>query len=111
MARHYGVPVAFVHYGTLIGISLSVVSSVKIAGIILVTAFLIIPAVSARLLARSLRSMISISVALGVVASVLGMFFSYILNMPPGPVIVVLLFIQFLSILSVKKLFGSKESD
>jgi len=111
MARHYGVPVAFVHYGTLIGISLSVVSSVKIAGIILVTAFLIIPAVSARLLARSLRSMISISVVLGVTASVLGMFFSYVLNMPPGPVIVVLLFVQFLAILSVKKLLGSKEND
>jgi zinc transport system permease protein len=46
-----------------------------------------------------------------VAASVLGMFFSYVLNMPPGPVIVVLLFIQFLAILSVKKLLGSKGND
>ncbi len=109
MAKHYGVPVGAIHYAVLIGISLSVVSSVKIAGIILVTAFLVIPAVAAKLIARSFRSMIVFSVSLAVVASIIGIFVSYALDMPPGPVIVVALFLEFLLSASLKRFIG-KES-
>ena len=104
MAKHYGVPIGFIHYGVLIGISLSVVGSVKIAGIILVTAFLVIPAVTSKTIARSFRGMILISLAMAVVASVMGIFVSYVLDMPPGPVIVVMLFMEFLITVSLKAL-------
>lgn len=104
MAKHYGVPIGFIHYGVLIGISLSVVSSVKIAGIILVTAFLVIPAVTSKTIARSFRGMILISLGMAVVASVMGIFVSYVLDMPPGPVIVVMLFMEFLITISLKAL-------
>jgi len=88
----------------LIGISLSVVGSVKIAGIILVTAFLVIPAVTSKTIAGSFRGMILISLAMAVVASVMGIFVSYVLDMPPGPVIVVMLFMEFLITISLKAL-------
>lgn len=104
MAKHYGVPIGFIHYGVLIGISLSVVGSVKIAGIILVTAFLVIPAVTSKTIARSFRGMILISLGMAVVASVMGIFVSYVLDMPPGPVIVVMLFMEFLITVSLKAL-------
>jgi len=104
MAKHYGVPIGFIHYGVLIGISLSVVGSVKIAGIILVTAFLVIPAVTSKTIAGSFRGMILISLAMAVVASVMGIFVSYVLDMPPGPVIVVMLFMEFLITISLKAL-------
>ncbi|MBN2219696.1 MAG: metal ABC transporter permease [Kosmotogaceae bacterium] len=104
MAKHYGVPIGFIHYAVLIGISLSVVSSVKIAGIILVTAFLVIPAVTSKTIARSFRGMILISLGMAVVASVMGIFVSYLLDMPPGPVIVVMLFMEFLITISLKAL-------
>lgn len=105
MAKHYGVPIGFIHYGVLIGISLSVVGSVKIAGIILVTAFLVIPAVTSKTIAGSFRGMILISLGMAVVASVMGIFVSYVLDMPPGPVIVVMLFMEFLITFSLKALF------
>ncbi len=108
MAKHFGVPVGFIHYGVLIGISLSVVSSVKIAGIILVTAFLVIPAVTSKLVARSFRSMIVISVSMAVVASVIGIFISYVFDMPPGPVIVIMLFLEFLMTISMKGLIRDR---
>lgn len=104
MAKHYGVPIGFIHYGVLIGISLSVVGSVKIAGIILVTAFLVIPAVTSKTIAGSFRGMILISLGMAVVASVMGIFVSYVLDMPPGPVIVVMLFMEFLITVSLKAL-------
>lgn len=105
MAKHYGVPIGFIHYAVLIGISLSVVGSVKIAGIILVTAFLVIPAVTSKTIAGSFRGMILISLGMAVVASVMGIFVSYVLDMPPGPVIVVMLFMEFLITFSLKALF------
>jgi len=105
MAKHYGVPIGFIHYAVLIGISLSVVGSVKIAGIILVTAFLVIPAVTSKTIAHSFRGMILISLGMAVVASVMGIFVSYVLDMPPGPVIVVMLFMEFLITFSLKALF------
>jgi len=108
MAKHYGVPVGFIHYGVLIGVSLSVVSSVKIAGIILVTAFLVIPAVTSKLAARSFGSMIVISVIMAVVASVIGIFISYVFDMPPGPVIVIVLFLEFLVTISLKGIVRSR---
>uniref|UniRef100_UPI002B86655F metal ABC transporter permease n=1 Tax=Mesotoga prima TaxID=1184387 RepID=UPI002B86655F len=77
---------------------------VKIAGIILVTAFLVIPAVTSKTIARSFRGMILISLAMAVVASVMGIFVSYVLDMPPGPVIVVMLFMEFLITVSLKAL-------
>lgn len=104
MAKHYGVPIGFIHYAVLIGISLSVVGSVKIAGIILVTAFLVIPAVTSKTIAGSFRGMILISLGMAVVASVMGIFVSYVLDMPPGPVIVVMLFMEFLITVSLKAL-------
>lgn len=108
MAKHYGVPVGFIHYGVLIGISLSVVSSVKIAGVILVTAFLVIPGVAAKLIAKTFKGMILLSIAQGLAASVIGMFVSYVLNMPPGPVIVILLFLEFLAFIVLEKIFVRK---
>ncbi len=96
MARHYGVPTRFLHYAVLVGISMSVVASVKIAGVILVTAFLVTPAVTSKLIAGRFRSMVLLSVTFGLVATTMGMVSGYWLDIPPGPTIVLTLFVQFL---------------
>ncbi len=104
MARHYGVPTRFLHYAVLIGISMSVVASVKIVGVILVTAFLVTPAVTSKLIAGRFRSMVMLSVIFGLAATTIGMVTAYWLDIPPGPAIVVLLFVQFLVVFFAGKL-------
>ncbi len=104
MARHYGVPTRFLHYAVLVGISMSVVASVKIAGVILVTAFLVTPAVTSKLIAGKFRTMILLSVLFGLIATAAGMFAAYWLDIPPGPAIVVILFTQFLIVFFASKL-------
>jgi zinc transport system permease protein len=96
MAKHYGVPVTFIHYFTLLCLSLSVVASVKIAGVILVNAFLITPGVTARLVAKSFRQMILYAVLLSLFACYFGLYIGYRLNMPPGTTMVFTLFAEFL---------------
>lgn len=96
MAKHYGVPVAFIHYVTLLCLSLSVVASVKIAGVILVNAFLITPGVTARFVAKSFAQMIGYAVLLSLFACFFGLYLGYRLDAPPGTTMVFTLFGEFL---------------
>lgn len=96
MAKHFGIPVTFIHYCTLLCVSLSIVACVKVAGVILVNAFLITPAVTARLFSKSFFKMIVYSVLLSLFACFFGLYAGYILDIPPGTAMVFILFLQFL---------------
>lgn len=63
------------------------VSSV-VVGVILMAAYLVIPAASARLVANNLAQMTALSVAFGVAATVAGLLLSYFLDVPSGSTIV-----------------------
>lgn len=104
MAKIYGVPTELIRFLFLIAVALVVVTSVKIIGIILVTSMLITPGVIAKLWAKSINQMVIISSIFGLLSSFLGIYFSYYLDIPSGPSIVVLLFIFFLINYFIKKL-------
>ncbi len=63
--------------------------SISSAGSLLTFAFLILPALTALLLSQRLPRVFLISVLTGLLAAGLGMFSAILLDMPPGPVIVV----------------------
>lgn len=67
---------------------LVVTSSVKIAGVLLVFSFLIVPAVAAILFSSRLRVRLLLGWAIGTVVSFLGIFFSYYFDLPTGAAIV-----------------------
>jgi len=88
MARTTGVPVAFLNYLLLVLISLAIVASMKLVGIILVSAMLVLPAATAYQLAQTYRRILIISLASGVVSLLAGLFFSYMFDIPSGATIV-----------------------
>src|SRR5690625_6182319 len=69
-------------------LTLVTVASLQTVGIILVVALLVIPASTAYLLTERLTTMTLLSAALGALASVVGMAFSYTFNIPSGATIV-----------------------
>lgn len=69
-------------------IAITVVVAMKIIGIVLVAAFLVIPAATARLVSRTFKQMTVISTVLGSVTAVLGLIFSYVLDVPSGATII-----------------------
>ncbi len=75
----------FVFYG-LFGVV--VTSSVGIAGVLVVFSFLVIPAVIAFMFARKRGQLLAVAWAVGIVATVLGLFASFQFDLPTGPVIV-----------------------
>lgn len=67
---------------------LVVTSSVEVAGVLLVFSFLIAPSVAAILLASTIRTRLVIGWMVGLIASLLGIAFSYFLDFPTGASIV-----------------------
>ncbi|MCI0366100.1 MAG: metal ABC transporter permease [Phycisphaerales bacterium] len=76
----------FLFYGTF---GLVVVSSVRIAGVLLVFSFLVIPASCAFLYFQRVRSRLLAGWAFGLIASVVGLWMSGELDLPTGPSVVV----------------------
>jgi zinc transport system permease protein len=90
LARAEGVPARLVEAGFMVLIAFIIATAMKIAGILLITALLIIPAAAARRLATSPEAMAAMAAAVGVIAVVAGLAFSATFDTPSGPSIVVM---------------------
>lgn len=79
---------------TLIG--LTVVISMRVVGLIMVIALLTIPPAIANLFLKNMGKIMAAASAIAVVSSILGLMISYLLNLPSGAVIILLLGVFYL---------------
>lgn len=84
-----------------------VTSSVKIAGVLLVFSFLVVPSACAILFSENLRTRLAIGWVVGVIASVLGMAISYCFDFPTGASVVcvfgfILIFLACVKMMLIK---------
>jgi zinc transport system permease protein len=98
-----GVRVALVEYLLMALVALVVVAGLRSVGVVLVSAFVILPSATAHLLARRLVTIAVWSVALAVTATVVGLLLSYHLNLASGATIVVLLGMVFFATLGMRR--------
>lgn len=87
MAEVYGLKTQLIHYGMMILLTLVTVASLQTVGVILVVSMLITPASTAYLLTNRLSVMILLASIFGALSAIIGMYFSYVYNLPSGPVI------------------------
>jgi ABC-type Mn2+/Zn2+ transport system permease subunit len=87
-ARTVGVRVNRVDTLLVVGLGLVVVLGLTTVGVLLAVSMLVLPAVTARLLTRTLRALLLTAVGLGVTAGLVGLLVSYHLGLPTGPVVV-----------------------
>ncbi len=106
MAGISGIPVAVLHYLLLTLLSLTIVISVRMVGIILVSAFLILPGAIAQLLTLRFRRMVVVSVVTGIVTTLAGIAVSWATDLPTGATVVVIQFILFMALFAVRKMQG-----
>jgi len=76
--------------------ALTVVLAMKVVGIMLISALLILPAVSALQVARSFKATIIASCCFAMISVMIGIFGSFIMNLPTGGFIVLVNFMLFL---------------
>jgi zinc transport system permease protein len=91
LAALSGVPVATLEYVLLALTAFVVVVGVKTVGVVLVSAFVVIPAATANLLGRTPAGIAALAVALGVGGTAFGLFASYHLNVATGATIILTL--------------------
>jgi ABC-type Mn2+/Zn2+ transport system permease subunit len=91
-----GYPAEVIRYGLLLCLALTVAVAMKIVGILLVGAFLVIPAAAAGFWSTRPSRVVWLSVAFALVASLAGILFSVTVNSPAGASVVVMLMILFL---------------
>ncbi len=96
LARVNGLPTVFLSYLLGLILALAIVASLKVVGIILVSALLVIPGATARQLARNYRQMVLLSVLCALAATMGGLLLSYWWDLPSGATIVLLATFFFL---------------
>lgn len=96
-AKVSGIKVKLVNQLLILLTSLTVVLGIKIVGTMLVSSLIVLPGISALQLTRSFRSTIALAGIFGVSAVILGVFTSYIFNLPSGATIVMANFIFFIA--------------
>ncbi len=98
-----GMPVAFLDHFFLTILALSVVISMKIIGIILVSALLVIPGAAASQVTRRYNSMIAFSILIALISTSGGLIISYYADLPSGATIVALACLIFFVAFTVGK--------
>jgi zinc transport system permease protein len=109
-AKTRGIPVMLMNYLLIILVALTVVLSIRIAGIILVLSILTIPQNIANLFTNRFGKILLWSVILGFLASFLGLVVSYYMDIPSGATIIFTLVVLYLAARIVKVVtFGRKK--
>ena len=85
--------------------------SIKAVGVLLISAFVVIPACAGRLLSRSFPVYVMISSAIGGGCALLGLFFSGLTNLPSGPSVVMFQFIVFLLAMLLSNSFHANRAQ
>lgn len=103
LAQADRIPVQFDDYLLTILIAITIVVSIKVVGIVLIAAFLVIPPAASRLLNKSFSKMTLVSVIIGIVTALVGLWISYYLDVPSGATIILLQAAVFFTVMIIKK--------
>lgn len=95
-AQVSGIKVKMVNKILILLTSLIVVLGIKIVGTMLVSSLIILPAISALQIVKSFRATIALAGVFAVISVIIGIFASYILNLPSGATIVMVNFLFFI---------------
>ncbi|MFM7536189.1 MAG: metal ABC transporter permease [Acidimicrobiales bacterium] len=101
VAEVTGVKVARIDALLMLLLSVAILSSMKVLGVTLIAAALVLPAVVARMLTDSFTRMLWLSSAIGATTGFTGMFLSYHLDVASGATIVLTGFVVFAVVFAI----------
>ena len=111
MAKVFRIPVTLIYYLFLVFLAVNIVITVKIVGIILITAQMILPGITALNFSRKIGKAILMSILISETASICGFFIAHYMNIPSGATIVIMLFILFLFSLIKQRLMSYRKQE
>jgi zinc transport system permease protein len=96
LAQASGVNTVWLRYALVMLIAATVILAAKVVGVLLATALLILPGAIGTLSGRNMPFIVFLSMDAAIGCATTGMMISNSVNVPPGPVIVLLVFMCFL---------------
>lgn len=102
-ARSQHLPVTAIEYLMMALIAMTIVATLKMIGIVLALSLLTIPQMTANLFTFSYKRMIGLSIILGWIDCLIGLYASYLLNVPSGATII---FVSILVFAVAKAILG-----
>ncbi|KAF0220448.1 MAG: zinc transport system permease [Geobacteraceae bacterium] len=108
LAKSSGIKTERINAVLVLLTALTVVLAMKVVGIMLISALLILPAVSALQISRGFRTTIAVAAGFAVFSVVSGIFGSFVLNLPTGGAIVIINIFLFILAFALKSLKGVK---
>ncbi|MGW1914890.1 metal ABC transporter permease [Streptomyces sp. NPDC002076] len=97
-ARVTGLPVRALNLLTAVTAAVTVTVAMRVVGLLLVSALMVVPVAAAQQLSRSFTATFVIAVAIGVAVTVSGTVTSYYQDVPPGATIVLLTIAAFVAL-------------
>lgn len=99
-----GIHAKSIHLLFIILTALVIAASIRIVGVLLVSALMTLPVAAAMRIAKGFKQMITLSIVFGELAVVSGLISGYYLNIPPGGTIVMVAVIILLITIGLKRL-------
>lgn len=95
-AKTRNLPVNLIKYAMMMGIAITIVLSIRLVGIVLLMSILTVPQMTANLFTSNFVKMILLSVAIGFLGCLVGLFLSAVLDVPSGVFIIFTQIVVFL---------------
>jgi zinc transport system permease protein len=105
-ARVAGVPIGLLNAAVAALAAVTVAISMRIVGLLLIAALMVLPAIAAERIAWSMRSTLAIAMAIGLVSALGGLTVAYYGDLPPGGTIVLIAAGSFLVTSSIEAVRG-----
>jgi len=109
-AKVSGIQVEKLNYLLVVIAGITVVSSMQLVGILLTSSLIVIPNVTAMLFSRGFKQTAILSMIFAVFSAVVGILTSYIFNIAPGGMIVLISILLFAGSLGMKLLRQTKKN-
>ena len=97
-AKFSGIKIAYYDYALAIITAVVIVLGVKTIGTLLISAFIIFPAVSANMLSKSFKQMVILSLIINATVSIFGIIVAHFLEIPAGSTIILIHALLFLTL-------------
>jgi zinc transport system permease protein len=104
-AKVSGIDVTKLNYLFIVLASVTVITSVRLVGVLLISSLIVIPNITAMMFGKGFKKTLLISIFSAVLSVIGGIVISYIMNLAPGGTIVIISVGIFLALISVKYSF------
>jgi ABC-type Mn2+/Zn2+ transport system permease subunit len=106
IALSVGIPERRFYFLIVFVLGLSIAVSMRMIGALLIDAFVLLPAIAATMISRSLKQMLMLSSAFGLVSGISGLYFSFLFDIPSSSTIILVGSVIILACLILRRRFS-----